>query len=167
MRQQRQTRQTRQASHAKHDSRGEHGGPGPSDPLASPTLAALYVQQGHLERARGVVDLLLTRYPDDPTALALARRIRWLRPRVLELWTGETWFHLRLAEPIERPATVEIRCHAARGRTTTLVSSTWTPDDGLRQRIALPFESGAAVARLVSTLEGAPATLATTRVVTW
>ena len=138
-----------------------------SEPLASATLAALYVQQGHLDRAGKMVETLLARQPDSSLALALARRIRWLRPTTLEMWTGDTSLHLRLAEPLTRRAILEIRCHPAQGSTSELISLAWHPKDGLRQRVPLPFGSGAAVARLVSRIEDQPRTVATTRVAAW
>jgi hypothetical protein len=46
-----------------------------TDPIASPTLALLYLSQGHLGRARAIVDALLERDPTDGQALVLARRL--------------------------------------------------------------------------------------------
>lgn len=45
------------------------------DPIASPTLALLYVSQGHVPRARAILDELIDRDPDDGHALALAHRL--------------------------------------------------------------------------------------------
>lgn len=46
-----------------------------ADPIASPTLALLYLSQGHLGRARTIVAELLERDPTDGQALVLARRL--------------------------------------------------------------------------------------------
>jgi hypothetical protein len=45
------------------------------DPIASPTLALLYLAQGHFGRAHGIVEQLLARDPTDGQALVLARRL--------------------------------------------------------------------------------------------
>ena len=45
------------------------------DPIASPTLALLYLAQGHFGRARAIVEQLLARDPTDGQALVLARRL--------------------------------------------------------------------------------------------
>ena len=49
-------------------------------PLASPTLALLYLEQGHLQKARGVIDALLKLDPYHGPALALRERLGY-RPR--------------------------------------------------------------------------------------
>jgi hypothetical protein len=46
------------------------------DPIASPTLAQLYIAQGHLRKARAVVAEVLERDPLDGHALHLASRLR-------------------------------------------------------------------------------------------
>jgi hypothetical protein len=46
------------------------------DPIASPTLAQLYIAQGHLRKARSVVAEVLERDPLDGHALHLASRLR-------------------------------------------------------------------------------------------
>jgi hypothetical protein len=46
-----------------------------ADPIASPTLALLYLSQGHLGTARTIVGQLLERDPFDGQALVLARRL--------------------------------------------------------------------------------------------
>ncbi len=47
-----------------------------NDPIASPTLAQLYIAQGHLRKARAVVEEVLERDPLDGHALHLASRLR-------------------------------------------------------------------------------------------
>ena len=46
------------------------------DPIASPTLAQLYIAQGHLRKAKAVVEEVLERDPLDGHALHLASRLR-------------------------------------------------------------------------------------------
>jgi hypothetical protein len=45
------------------------------DPIATPTLARLYLAQGHQLKARSILERVLTRTPLDGDALALARRL--------------------------------------------------------------------------------------------
>lgn len=46
------------------------------DPLATPTLARLYMGQGHFDRARAVLHACLRRDPHDGHALVLVRRMQ-------------------------------------------------------------------------------------------
>ncbi|RMG95013.1 MAG: tetratricopeptide repeat protein [Deltaproteobacteria bacterium] len=55
------------------------------DPLASATLARLYLEQGHLDRARGVIRAALERSPFDGRALVLAERLETLHRASLVL----------------------------------------------------------------------------------
>lgn len=52
------------------------------DPIASATLARLYLSQGHGARARAILDEVLERTPFDGDALALRSRLRLTRPRL-------------------------------------------------------------------------------------
>lgn len=54
----------------------------PPDPIASATLARLYMSQGHWVRARAILDEVLTRAPFDGDALALRARFEPPRPRL-------------------------------------------------------------------------------------
>jgi hypothetical protein len=54
----------------------------PPDPIASATLARLYMAQGHWSRARAILDEVLARTPFDGDALALIARLRPGRPRL-------------------------------------------------------------------------------------
>ncbi len=68
----------------------------PDDPdrLASPTLAQLYLAQGHLARARQQVRAMLQREPEHRLARALQRRLRASEAPRLEL-TAERSLRLR------------------------------------------------------------------------
>jgi hypothetical protein len=46
------------------------------DPLASPTLAQLYIEQGHLRRARKVLNAVLAEQPLQGQALAMRERLQ-------------------------------------------------------------------------------------------
>ncbi len=54
----------------------------PPDPIASATLARLYMAQGHWVRARAILDEVLARTPFDGDALALRSRLQPARPRL-------------------------------------------------------------------------------------
>lgn len=54
----------------------------PPDPIASATLARLYMSQGHWVRARTILDEVLARTPFDGDALALRARLLPGRPRL-------------------------------------------------------------------------------------
>jgi hypothetical protein len=54
---------------------GVDAGPG-VDPIATLTLARLYVEQGHIERARRTLDAVLASDPDHAVAALLRERLR-------------------------------------------------------------------------------------------
>jgi len=54
----------------------------PPDPIASATLARLYMAQGHWVRARAILDEVLAQAPFDGDALALRARMLPGRPRL-------------------------------------------------------------------------------------
>lgn len=138
-----------------------------ADPLASPTLAALYLRQGHLERARQVTQQLLQRTPDDPTAHALARRVEWLRRVDLEAWVRDEHLHLRMPGAPAHAVVLEVKVFSVDGLPPATIERTWTPDAGPRTQVPLPSERGAAVARIRISREGILAILGVSRVVTW
>lgn len=61
----------------------------PSDPIASATLARLYMSQGHWVRARAILEEVLTRAPLDGDALALRSRFEPPRPRLSASLDGD------------------------------------------------------------------------------
>jgi hypothetical protein len=61
----------------------------PPDPIASATLARLYMAQGHWVRARAILDEVLARTPFDGDALALRMRLYAARPRLAATVEGD------------------------------------------------------------------------------
>ncbi|MCH9682673.1 MAG: tetratricopeptide repeat protein, partial [Deltaproteobacteria bacterium] len=61
----------------------------PPDPIASATLARLYLSQGHWVRARAILDEVLERTPFDGDALAMRARFDRPRPRLSVTHDGE------------------------------------------------------------------------------
>jgi hypothetical protein len=57
--------------------------------LATVTLARLYMQQGHLDRARGMIQQILARAPESGPARVLARRLAIRQAIELELELAE------------------------------------------------------------------------------
>ncbi|MCA9707767.1 MAG: tetratricopeptide repeat protein [Myxococcales bacterium] len=105
----------------------------PADPIASATLARLYMTQGHWGRAAAILDEVLARLPFDGDALALRARLEPPRPRLaatleddrLSLrWQGVTDpanTHVVLCllggdDPLPRPRVTSRRCTGAFGR---------------------------------------------------
>lgn len=142
------------------------------DPLASPTLAQLYITQGHYAKAAKVLDVVLDDDPLNGFALALKHR--------LELRLGA---RLTAAHEGDR---LEVRYELPRGDTAHvhLLVAAWTspgghpkaepvqsiPCSAAKGRLALPLPSGpgsacACLARLDAT--GAPRVLAVAPVLTW
>jgi len=64
------------------------------DPIATPTLARLYLGQGHLDRARAVLDDCLARDPWDGHALALRDRLAARSEAVLTITHADEQLHL-------------------------------------------------------------------------
>jgi hypothetical protein len=61
----------------------------PPDPIASATLARLYMAQGHWVRARAILAEALARAPFDGDALALRSRLQPARPRLSATVEGQ------------------------------------------------------------------------------
>ncbi|MGB1699120.1 MAG: hypothetical protein ACPHRO_04135 [Nannocystaceae bacterium] len=136
------------------------------DPLASPTLAALYLRQGHLPRAASVADTLLTKNPEDGVALALRHRIRWLTTLGLEAWIQRGELALRLAGTHDEPLTLHVEFFPSRSFGAYRVCQPWTSTRG-SVRLPLPGPRGAAVAKLTSQRDQRAVLVAISRVVSW
>ncbi len=82
------------------------------DPIASATLARLYLSQGHWVRARAILDEVLARTPLDGDALALRARFERPRPRLSATLDGDR-FCLRwqgVAEPSQMHVVATLWC---------------------------------------------------------
>jgi tetratricopeptide repeat protein len=118
------------------------------DPLATPTLARLYLGQGHFDRARAVLTACLQRDPKDGHALALLRRIDARSDaslamtlngdRLLLKWTG-------VARPSTRSVVV-VAIAAMAGTAARWVTSMRCKDPFGRWECPLPFPRGSASA---------------------
>ena len=136
------------------------------DPLASPTLAALYLRQGHLQRASAVVKSLLEKNPEDGVALALAHRIQCLTTVGLEAWIHEDALALRLTTPYNGELTLHVQFFPSSALGVFNSRRPWLPNRG-GLRLPLPSPRGAAVAKLTGQLREKVCTVAISRVVSW
>lgn len=93
-------------------------------PLASVTLARLYLEQRQLERARAMLHAVLTRNPLDLAARVLSRRIGPTPPR-LTLTADDSHWIVRgvVAQSLARTERLEIVLVAFRARTITAPQS--------------------------------------------
>ncbi len=78
------------------------------DPLASPTLAQLYITQGHYERAESVLEAVLGAQPLNAHALALRERVDARRCAHLSLARQDTQLLARFAAPHELAEDVHV-----------------------------------------------------------
>lgn len=118
------------------------------DPLATPTLARLYLGQGHFDRARNVLVACLQRDPHDGHALALLRRIDARSDASLSLtlagdrlvlkWTGVVDANVR--------SVVVVAIAPVGGTTTRWVGGVRCRDPFGRWECPLPFPRGSACA---------------------
>ena len=118
------------------------------DPLATPTLARLYLGQGHFDRARTVLSACLQRDPLDGHALAMLRRLdarsdasltmALANDRLVLKWTG-------VASP-SRHSVVVVAIAPAAGTATRWVGSVRCRDPFGRWECPLPFPRGSACA---------------------
>ena len=118
------------------------------DPIATPTLARLYLGQGHSDRARAVIDDCLARDPSDGHALVLRDRLAARsEASVTIVHTGDA---LRLAwNAVEDPARAQIVLVAitqSGAPIATWVTSTRCATAIGQWEIALPFPRGSACA---------------------
>jgi hypothetical protein len=130
------------------------------DPIATPTLARLYLGQGHTERARAVIDDCLARDPWDGHALVLRDRLAARsEASVTIVHTGES---LRLAwNGLEDPAGAQLVLVAitqSGAPIATWVTSTRCATAIGNWEIALPFARGSACACIGRVEAGAKAT---------
>jgi hypothetical protein len=118
------------------------------DPIATPTLARLYLGQGHVERARAVIDDCLARDPWDGHALVMRDRLAARTgASVTIVHTGDA---LRLGwNAVEDPARAQVVLVAitqSGAPIATWVTSTRCATAIGSWEIALPFARGSACA---------------------
>jgi hypothetical protein len=118
------------------------------DPIATPTLARLYLGQGHVERARAVIADCLARDPWDGHALALRDRLAARSDASLAIThAGDS---LRIAwNAVEEPTRAQVVLVAitqSGAPIATWVTSTRCATTIGSWEIALPFARGSACA---------------------
>ncbi len=127
------------------------------DPIATPTLARLYLGQGHVERARAVIADCLARDPWDGHALALRDRLAARSDATLTIvHDGDA---LRIAwNAVEMPTRAQVVLVAitqSGAPIATWVTSTRCATAIGSWEIALPFPRGSACA-CIGRLESGP-----------
>ncbi|GEM_PF-1392981 len=65
------------------------------DPIASATLAQLYLEQGHFDRARNMLELVLARDPRNGIALKWNERLEIIAPPYLDVMPRKNGFTIR------------------------------------------------------------------------
>lgn len=119
-----------------------------ADPIASATLARLYLTQGHGARARAILEEVLARDPLDGDALALRER---LHPRPRLSATVEDDALLLRWQGLEHPQRVHLVVCAFGGDgplPTQRITSRPCPGAFGRHRLPLPWARGVLVASL-------------------
>ena len=118
-----------------------------TDPIASATLARLYLTQGHAARARAILDEVLARDPLDGDALALRDRLR-PRPRLSATVDGDAL--LLRWQGVSAPGRVHVVLASIGGGPTPALHVTSRPCAGAfgRHRLPLPWPRGVLVASL-------------------
>ena len=117
------------------------------EPIASPTLARLYMSQGHWARARGMVEYLLQRDPLDGDALVLAERLGPLPGRLTARRDGDDlrlhWRGIKIEPAVHL---VTVTAATADGVTRVGVTSVRVDKPFGEQRFALPTAHGSLAA---------------------
>lgn len=123
------------------------------DPLASPTLAQLYIGQGHLDRARETIAKLLAEDPELGEALVLRDRLDATSQAKLELEVDREvilrWVvPARLWESLERPPSLVLCTQAAQGDRAPYYLSGTAEEASGELHLPFAFRSGSACACL-------------------
>lgn len=139
------------------------------DPLATPTLARLYLAQGHFDRARAVLDACLRRDPADGHALALVRRLQARCDAALNLAiVGDRVTAQWTAVPdIARCHVVLVACTQTGATAATWVTSSRPRAAFGTWECALPFARGTVSACVCGTDAGGWFVRAVARPVSW
>lgn len=126
------------------------------DPIASPTLARLYMSQGHWARARGMLEQLLDKDRLDPDALALMARIGQPSGRLTVRREGDD-LRLRWHAIATRPVTHLVAVTTRLDRAAVVrcgVTSVQCEEPFGELRFALPSERGAVAASVGRVVPG-------------
>jgi hypothetical protein len=113
-----------------------------TDRLVSPTLAQLYMAQGHRTRARETVESLLKEDPTQGVALVLRDRLASVIDAKLELQIDREvvlrwWIPTHLHRQLEGPPSLVLCAYDAHGDGAPYYLS--GPADGARGELHLPF----------------------------
>jgi hypothetical protein len=140
-----------------------------TEPIASATLALLYLAQGHRSRARATLDEVLEREPDNGYALALAARMR-SRPSPtlsarfvassaagIDIGAGELELSWTIPRELDLPGQrlYVVVGVAIRARPSLHYSSVPCLDRVATQRIPAPLGPASAAVALVASKPGA------------
>lgn len=117
------------------------------DPIASATLARLYLTQGHGSRARAILEEVLARDPHDGDALALRARLR-PRPRLAATIDDGLALRWQGVSAPERLHLVVLLLGEHDGAVQSLVTSRPCTGTFGRHRLPLPWARGVLVASL-------------------
>ena len=120
------------------------------DPIASPTLARLYMSQGHWARARGMLEQLIERDALDGDTLALLARLGPPTGRLTARREGDDLrlrWHAIATEPVMDLVAVTTRLDPGAGLRVGVTSVRCTKPFG-ELRFALPSEHGAVAASI-------------------
>lgn len=125
------------------------------DPIASPTLARLYMSQGHWARARGMLEQLLQSDPLDGDALALLDRLGANSGR-LTVKRDNDALRIRWHAVATHPASSVVALTARVDRTGLRVGVTSVPclQPFGELRFALPSADGAVAASIGRVIPG-------------
>lgn len=127
-----------------------------ADPIASPTLARLYMSQGHWARARGMLEQLVERDPYDGDALALLARLGAQSGRLTVRRDGNDLhfrWHAIATHPAVSLVAVTTRAEGPGGLRVGVTSVPCTEPFG-ELRFALPSEHGAVAASIGRVVPG-------------
>lgn len=134
--------------------------------LASPTMAQIFMHQGHLQRARETIDAVLEGDPEAGAALVIRERLRALDGPAIQARSDGRVLEVRWQEA---PADAHVLVIVFRGRGVWVTSRSCDGGDGQR-RIDLPGPARAGAASVCLALrgdDGAPQPIAVTETLVW
>ena len=138
-----------------------------ADPIASATLALLYVSQGHRTKAQRVLEEVLTRDPLDGPALALRQRLAIPSHAVLGIAVDEQDITVEWQGAVGPVHAVVFLVRVVGNRVTRRVTSARCEDAFGRWSLRRPWASGSAVGCLGQMTPAGFQPIVTARPVTW